>query len=466
VPDWLNDKRIIGDCSLRDPNNFPLFLTNPTREKVQEFIIGCKNDYLPEKEGEKLNKLWTSLLSDAITFLKTKDKRENPSGSARNRDSIAFGVDELSKYFQEYNAFEALLYSDRFYRDHVMHVFRVWLVGIWILRRTQSVYFDNQEFNEKISRDEIDSMWCIIALTHDLGYPLDKFEKVTRRIDSMMTYFGGNQKSDTGFRIPSHHHFINDFILTFISSKLVKRETEKIDPSKKKSCKEEPNFQTAKQSKFYLKFSKSFEVFDHGIISCILLMKNLVYFLESDLDLSRPFTDNEDARQFYIRREILRSIASHTCTDIYHLYPNSLAFILILADELQVWKRPTFYALKASGGQELSLNAQVPSISEKVIELAFEVVATKDEKASQKECQDYVFALFRKWQKWLRSALGASERKFEVTITCRVKAGRTTTEYQFKSRPQEQPKLLINAKKRDLIQIWSLSTREVRAEHA
>lgn len=457
MPSWLTDKQVIDACSLRDPANLPLFLTPRSREKVRRFLKSCKSDYLPARGAEEeLNSLWTGLLSDAITFLKVKDQRENPPATGPNRDSIAFGVEALSKYFREYNAFEALLYSDRFYRDHIMHVFRVWLVGIWILGLVPPVYFDKPDSpGLYISPDETDAMWCIIALTHDLGYPLDKFEKVTGRIESMMTYFGGHERSDTGFRIPTHHHFINDFILTFISSKLVPREVEKVGNEGQQSQEKQPAFQTAKQSKFYLKFSKSFEIFDHGIVSCVLLMKNLVYFLESDLDLGRPFDKNEDARQFYIRREMLRSIASHTCTDIYHLHPDSLAFVLILADELQVWRRPTFYALKGGVGQELTLKAEVPSISKSAIKLSFEVAARKNDERTRKESRDYVFALCRKWQKWLRSALGASERTFEVTLACRVRAARSVTEYQFKSIPKGQPTLFIDGKGQDLNVIWS-----------
>ena len=145
--------------------------------------------------------LWGSLLGDAITFLKMNDKREfrNGSGHFYQRDEIALGIDKLSEYFKEFSSFEALLYgADRFYRDHIMHVFRVWLIGNWIIAQFKSdVHFDCANIIEKkpesfsISQDETEAMWCIIALTHDLGYPLDKVDKIRQKIDSMMAYFGG-----------------------------------------------------------------------------------------------------------------------------------------------------------------------------------------------------------------------------------------------------------------------------------
>jgi len=365
---------------------------------------------------------WKALLGDAITFLKMRDKREFRKSSNENqtRDAIALGVNDLSDYFKEFSSFEALLYgADRFYRDHIMHVFRVWLIGRWIIEQFGSdIHFDYIKDSEElsISKDEIEAMWCIIALTHDLGYPLDKIDKIRQKIDSMMSYFGGTDSVGGNFQIPTHHHFINDFILRFISSKLIE---EKNDNS----------YRTSLQSKFYLKFSRSFEKFEHGIISCIVLMKNLVYFLESDLDLGgRPFKESEDARQFFIRRDIMRSIASHTCTDIYHLYPNSLSFILILADELQVWGRPTFLDMK-SGGQELKVESRLSKISKKEIKMEFRI-----EVDGPAEVKQYIHQLFGKWYKLLRSALDASERQFSFIFSIEVYSqAKPSTSYLFSS---------------------------------
>ena len=33
-------------------------------------------------------------------------------------------------------------------------------------------------------------MWAIIALTHDLGYPLEKVEKINDRLELMLSEFG------------------------------------------------------------------------------------------------------------------------------------------------------------------------------------------------------------------------------------------------------------------------------------
>lgn len=447
---YLSDSYVINDCSVLEPKKLPTFLSSISKKSFQSFIKSCKpGRNIPSENIDQFHGLWKRLLSDAIIYLKLKDKREFSGNGKANyeKDKVAFGVEELFAYFEKLREFEALLYgADQFYRDHIMHVFRVWLIGMWLMEKyNYRIYWDFKERNTSkpkltITKDEIFAMWCIIALTHDLGYPLHKIEKLRRKIEDMMIYFGSGSNAEAGFHIPTHHHFINDFILQFISSKLGYGERGRNN--------RQDSFRTSRQSKYYLKFSKSFEKFEHGIVSCILLMKNLVYFLESDLDLSKPFTNLEDARQFYIRREILRAIASHTCTDIYHLYPNSLAFILVLADELQAWERPTFFEMKA--GQQVSeLKIKVPEVSEREIKIEFELAApTKLD--GKTNVEEEIFFRFRQWYKWLRSALGAGERKFVFSL--KIREG-SRKEYHFVSKPGNVVRIYIDNKEKDLAEI-------------
>ncbi|MBW1728461.1 MAG: hypothetical protein JRJ62_12985 [Deltaproteobacteria bacterium] len=443
--DFLSDHYIFTNCKRLQLGSFPEFLSENSEISLQKILENCEpgKDIPPDKIDE-IHALWKDLLSDAVIYLKRKDKREFRNAKEEpSPDKVAFGVDDLYKYFEEYREFEALLYgADRFYRDHIMHVFKVWLIGNWLIEKFNSkIHWDFKKISREnsaldISNEEVSAMWCIIALTHDLGYPLDKIEKVRDKIEAMMAYFGGAGNFGPGFQIPAHHHFINDFILKFISSKLI--------PNKESTKKDEEGFfQTAMQSKYYLKFSKSFEKFDHGIISCILLMKNLVYFLESDFDLSNPFTDQEDARQFYIRREILRAIASHTCTDIYHLYPNSLAFILILADELQMSGRPTFSELKI-GRPMLKPCVKIPVISKREIEIVLKVVEEEEEGGGK----ELFFALCRKWHKWLRGALDASRREFVFSFKVEVKSSKGKTKgYNFINKPYNLVEIYVDDNK-------------------
>ena len=83
----------------------------------------------------------------------------------------------------------------------------------------------------------------------------------------------------------------------------------------------------------------------------------MTYFLESDYNINEDYPFNKDERrQFYIRREILRSIASHTCKDVYHLYMCSFAFLLIITDDTQEWGRKYISELYVESGEVYHLN--------------------------------------------------------------------------------------------------------------
>ena len=103
---------------------------------------------------------------------------------------------------------------------------------------------------------------------------------------------------------------------------------------------EEKHYVARLQPKYYYKFEKSLEGYKHGILSATIIYKLLIYFLESDFSINEDYEFNEEeARQFYIRREILRTISSHTCHDVYHLDMMNFSFLLIMMDDAQEWGR-------------------------------------------------------------------------------------------------------------------------------
>ena len=159
----------------------------------------------------------------------------------------------------------------------------------------------------------------------------------------MLSHFGNISSGRYTYSFQAQHRSLNEITLRFLSSKIKKieqfAENQKVDV--------EGKYQTALQYKYYVKYAHSFEELRHGIISCLVLVKTLVYFMETDFDPSdEGRLSSEDARQFHIRNQILRAIASHTCPEVYHLDINTLSFLLILCDELQQWGRPTFEDMK------------------------------------------------------------------------------------------------------------------------
>jgi len=171
---------------------------------------------------------------------------------------------------------------------------------------------------------------------HDIGYPLSVIEKINQRARTTLGKQGLVPQGDLSFTFSPQILLFHDVIIKLMASKPVQ-----------KTAGQRGMYLTHLQNKYYLKLLKSFDSLDHGIISSLLISRSLVYFLESDLsfDSWKPLK-REDARQFIIRREILRAVASHTCQDIYHLDFNTLSFLLYIVDEIQCWGRPTLEELQ------------------------------------------------------------------------------------------------------------------------
>ena len=57
-----------------------------------------------------------------------------------------------------------------------MHVFRTWMLGLKCLLENDGAYLNRIHIGKGINVNPLEkiSIWSMIALTHDLGYPLEK----------------------------------------------------------------------------------------------------------------------------------------------------------------------------------------------------------------------------------------------------------------------------------------------------
>ena len=341
------------DCVFPDSNcDFPL--DNDIKTQLTELLKAIAtdtDDFEIFRHKKIINSLWGLLLKKAIICLRYYDIRE--PFIEGNKKPKAYGINELKKYYDKYIEFEKVLYgAGKYYRDHVIHVFRTWLTGIWLLTKNNGEYLNRISISEssfpiEIGKEEKISIWTIIALTHDLGYPLEKSKEVITVTQKMVSTFVSNPNISMDYSFHGVQNYMNDFVVRLMSSKMLKRSTnEGID-----------KYVARLQPKYYFKFQKSLEKNKHGILSTLIIYKLLTYFLESDYSINEDYLfDKEDCRQFYIRREILRAIASHTCDDVYQLYMNSFAFLLRICDDTQEWGRKNISELYVKSGQEYTLN--------------------------------------------------------------------------------------------------------------
>jgi len=405
--------------------NFKVHGKTPSQvKKLKKEIVKLDPTKELSRQKEQLLKIWEYLIGCSIVYLKSKDVREI------HHDDEDYGVGMLSKFFKSFTDFETVFYgADSHYRDHVSHMFKVFLLGELLLTEKNlfpEIRIGEDLLSEKffISDKEKEAIWCITSLTHDLGYGMRLVPKINSKTKSMLEKFDIFDIHELGFPFPNQP--FNEFVITFTSSNLMELKGKETEPPKidvkKIPLESQRKYVNHTQSKYLLKFSRSFDRFSHGIFSSILLVKNCIYFLESDFSLnpSRPL-DQLDARNFLIRQTILRSIASHDCDEIYYLTLPQFPFLLRIMDEMQDWGRPGLSDLfKHKPEVELYVEKLDKS------NISYKCVYRNNpknplEKKDQKEFPDLIKGEFiRKcetFRKILRSAVGGDLRDLVLTFT-------------------------------------------------
>lgn len=397
----INDKSLINDISKGISEEIKkredAFKTKKFAHPLDADVIALLKKLVPGDKDtieysqvKQLDELWIVLINKAIKCLRFFDDRE-PFLENSDKKPIAYGIDKLEQYHKRYSEFESLLYgSSSYYRDHVFHAVRTWMLGIFCLLKPMQKGTDllidqitidgcsDEVFISKINFFEKISMWTLIALCHDLGYPLEKSQQILDKTQKMMKEFIPNPNIWNNFGFSGIQDNINEYIVKFMSTKMItpKKDNDLMvdvgNSNEDRAC--EPDLYYGRvQPKYYLKYTKSLEHFKHGVISSVIIYKMLLYFLESDFNLNDDYEYKyEDARQFYIRREILRAMASHTCSDIYNIYLTTFSSILFLCDEMQEWGRKSWNELYSGlqpNAVKLSIDKFVPqtvSIKEEI----------------------------------------------------------------------------------------------------
>lgn len=398
----INDKNLISDINngfskeieKREKeftgHKFQHPLDNEVKEMLKKLVIDGKNT-MEYSQVKQLDELWVMLINKSIKCLRFFDVRE-PFLKNSDKKPVAYGIDKLEQYHQRYAAFESLLYgSSSYYRDHVFHAVRTWMLGIFCLlkpmKSNAKILIDqitidgcsDELFKSNINFFEKISMWTLIALCHDLGYPLERSQQILEKTQKMMKEFIPNPNIWNNFGFSGIQDNINEYIIKFMSTKMIFAEKDgntlqdKHEVQNNEDSYECNLYNGRVQPKYYLKYTKSLEHFDHGVISSVIIYKMLLYFLESDFNLNDDYEYKyEDARQFYIRREILRSMASHTCSDIYNIYLTTFSSILFLCDEMQEWGRKSWNELY-SGLQPNSVKLSIDKFDPKSVSIKEEI---------------------------------------------------------------------------------------------
>jgi hypothetical protein len=207
-PEGFVDERVVLEFYLdlldRQKVQFLCALDAETKE-IQGLIRNLMHERTnAHRRVQVARKLWKRLFELSMSYI----------------DADRTGYDELFRYFDEYVDFEEIVFaSDSDYRDHTLHSLWVYFLEEYLTKNRAfqglTSHFEDSQRDQRTMLDTLkqfgdlpalteltavesqvdgameyeDSICCVAALTHDLGYPLTKIAKIGSRIDRILPFF-------------------------------------------------------------------------------------------------------------------------------------------------------------------------------------------------------------------------------------------------------------------------------------
>ena len=275
-------------------------------------------------------------------------------------DTDAKGDSELFKFAEAAAGFEDLLYGmSRRYRDHTLHSLWVYFIGehimrdllpdvyqdldwyVWnsLLRDTSSYPFklldEARDIEKKLlgeANERKDSIWCLTALCHDLGYSLSQLQGLNESVEKVLKYFDLPGFTRIGYSFEVEHHYLASQFLDLTVGEVW------IVPSPDNK---EVLIKNFRNDADYWRLCRALEKRQHGVYSSFIIYKLLDIFADVWVrDPAEPWgLEPGEAVDNLLRGNILFAIAQHEFAFAHLNTMGSLADILVLADELEEFSR-------------------------------------------------------------------------------------------------------------------------------
>lgn len=258
------------------------------------------------------------------------------------------GSHEICTYFEHYVDYENLLFAiDKNHRDHTIHTFWVMLLGLFLRKKYGRFFVPDwgevianlcsppskakamvEKTKDLLKTWEI-ALWCLIAITHDLGYPIQKTRNANETMADMIKNFGFLRQQDFDYNFTIIHQTAIEELLRIISSVVVWHAPRQ--------------YAVICSPGSRVDYSKSFERLDHGIMSAYLLLMHIDFLCESMFVWEGipkpPLSDPKEAARTASVILWLRAISAHTNKFVYWDKLNEMAALLCLSDELEEFSR-------------------------------------------------------------------------------------------------------------------------------
>ena len=310
--------------------------------------------------GKESQEFQTNLLSTGKNFIKYIISKSIECLSHESNSPQKRSIESVCKYIDTFTVFEEMLFGlDENYRDHTLHSLWVYLFGhefitciggygIIKIAGQLSVTFSKENKIKFVlsaepqegKRIHMEAMWGMIAILHDLGYPIETMIKTPHQIfrdilDPFAIDFNSILQIDLGPRINLLHQSLCDLLSTMYRP-------EPLTPEQKGDLLEESE-KKRKQIVFLgrptlgkddgveMEFRIASIDKAHSAWSSILAFKCIVYLHEGTYHGG----GERDYLKLLTQRDILYSILHHTSEEPNDEAVNRFQFVLLLVDDIE-----------------------------------------------------------------------------------------------------------------------------------
>ncbi len=186
----------------------------------------------------------------------------------------------------------------------------------------RKIYLEEMEFWERFP-----AISCAAFLCHDLGYPLKRIKKISKKVSDILTEFNAQRTTEYGFTFSGG---IRDFLLEIVE--MISREY--IIKGEFLSFK--------KDQDIYMNLLRDSENYEHGLMSAFILSQKVHSILSDATEVSSKINvNNINLAKSLSKMSILKSISLHTCTKKKISDLRKLEDFLIFTDFIEEFSRMT-----------------------------------------------------------------------------------------------------------------------------
>ncbi|MFX1476750.1 MAG: hypothetical protein ACFFCI_01335 [Promethearchaeota archaeon] len=187
---------------------------------------------------------------------------------------------------------------------------------------SRKIYLEIMEFKKLYP-----AVRCAAFLCHDLGYPLKRIKKISKKVSEILTEFNAQRTTEYGFIFSGG---IRDFLLEIVE--LISRDY----------VVEEDYLMFEKNQDIYMNLLKDSENYEHGLMSAFILSQKIHSILSDTTDISQKINvQNINIAKALGKIRVLKAISLHTCSRKKIIDLRDLEDLIIFIDFIEEFSRMT-----------------------------------------------------------------------------------------------------------------------------